>query len=223
MLKSLPEGETDKSYGKTINFRVLKIFFELLFRITYTFCMHTKKRLADMNVKSFEFAAAGRGFHVYQDIWLPYINETVKCLHELGNTYYVFAIKCIKGNMIVGHLPKEISRPTKYPLDWGAIVTATITSENCEKSPLFQGGLEIRWVTTVTMIATVRGRLLLQRYEQFVKILYAEPKDKVIVGSYLKKTNLSAVQANERVRAKKKKKNPKDDVKSKGICDMLKK
>ena len=73
------------------------------------------------------------------------------------------------------------------------------------------------------MIATVRGRLLLQRYEQFVKILYTEPKDKVIAGSYLTKTNLSAVQANERVRAKKKKKNPKDDVKSKGICDMLKK
>ena len=138
MLKSLPEGETDKSYGKTINLRVL-------FRIiTYTFCMHTKKRLADVSVKSFEFVAAVRGFHVYRDIWLPYINETVKCLHEFGNTYYVFAIKCIKGNMIVGHLPREMSRPIKYLLDRGAIVTATITSEHYRKSLLFQGGLEIR-------------------------------------------------------------------------------
>ena len=46
--------------------------------------------------------------------------------------------------MIVGHLPREISRPTKYLLDQGAIVTATITSGHYRKSPLFQSGLEIR-------------------------------------------------------------------------------
>ena len=73
--------------------------------------------------------------------------------------------------MIVGHLLREISRPTKYLLDRGAIVTATITPEHYRKSPLFQGELESRYVITVTMIATVRGHLLLQRYEQFVKTL----------------------------------------------------
>ena len=73
------------------------------------------------------------------------------------------------------------------------------------------------------MIATVCRRLLLQRYEQFFKIFYVESKDKVIVGSYLTKTNLSAVQANDRVRAKKNKKTTKDEVKSKCIRDMLKK
>ena len=92
--------------------------------------MHTEKRIADMRVKSFEFTAAVRGFHVYRDIWLPYINETLKCFHELGNAYDVFTVKCMKGNMIVGHLPREISRPTKCLLDRGAIVTATITSED---------------------------------------------------------------------------------------------
>ena len=126
-----------------------------LFRIiTYTFCMHTLKRIADLSVKSFEFTAAVRGFHVYRDIWLPYINETLICLHELGNACDVFVIKCIKGNVIVGHLAREISRPTKHLLERGAIVTATITSEHY---------------------------LLLQRYEQFVKTLYAESKDEVIL------------------------------------------
>ena len=66
--------------------------------------------------------------------------------------------------------------------------------EHSRKSLLFQDGLEIRYVITVTMIATVRGHLLLQRYEQFVKNLYAELKDEVIVGCYLTKTNLSIVQ-----------------------------
>ena len=35
------------------------------------------------------------------------------------------------------------------------------------------------------MIAAVCGHLLLQRYEQFVKTLDAEPEDEFIVGSYL--------------------------------------
>ena len=63
-----------------------------------------------------------------------------------------------------------------------------------------------------------KADLLLQRYEQFVKTFYAEPKDEVIVGSYL-----SVVQVNDGVRAKKKKKNTKDEGKSKDICDMFKK
>ena len=62
---------------------------------------------------------------------------------------------------------------------------------------------------TVTIIATVCGHLLLQRSEQFVKMLYAEPKNKVIVGSYLTNTDLAVVQANDGVRAKKKKNNTK--------------
>ena len=81
-----------------------------------------------------------------------------------------------------------------------------ITSDQYRESPLFQGRLEIRCELTVTMIATVRGHLLLQRHEQSVKTLYAEPKDKAAVSSYLTKTNLFLVQANYRVCAKKKKK-----------------
>ena len=69
----------------------------------------------------------------------------------------------------------------------------------------------------VTMIATVRTNLLLQRYVQFVKILYTEPNDQIIIGSYLLKTNLSVFQANDEVRAKKEKRNTKDEVKSKDI------
>ena len=69
----------------------------------------------------------------------------------------------------------------------------------------------------VTMIATVRTNLLLQRYVQFVKILYTERNDQIIIGSYLLKTNLSVFQANDEVRAKKKKRNTKDEVKSKDI------
>ena len=72
------------------------------------------------------------------------------------------------------------------------------------------------------MIATVRGHLLLQRYEQIVKTLYAEPKDELIVGPYLIKANLSVGQAHDGIRTKKKKKSTNDEVKGKDIRDTLK-
>ena len=107
MLQNLLKGETN-------NLGELKKNLDRLFWIsTYTFFMHTEKRIADISMKRFEFTGGVRGFHIYRDIWLRYINKTLKCLHELGNAYDVFAIKCMKGNMIVGHLPGEISKPTK--------------------------------------------------------------------------------------------------------------
>ena len=59
--------------------------------------------------------------------------------------------------------------------------------EHYRKSLLFQDGLEIRYVITVTMIAIVRGHLLLERYEQFVKNLYAEPKMTLLLAFILQK------------------------------------
>ena len=72
-----------------------------------------------------------------------------KCLHELGSAYDVFTIKCINGNMIARHLPREISRPKKILLDQWAILTATIMSEHYQKSSLFQGGFEIPRVIAI--------------------------------------------------------------------------
>ena len=124
MLQNFPEGKTDKTYDKTINLRELKKFFERLFRtITYILCMHTEKLTWVFKTLSSQL--------------LFEIDERLKCLHELGNAFDVFTIKCIKRNMIVGHLPREISWPRKYLLERGVIVTVTIKSENYLKSPLF--------------------------------------------------------------------------------------
>ena len=178
-----------------------------------------------MTEKCFQFTAAVRGFHVYRSIWKPYMEEELTCDHEYGNAFDCFAIKTEKDGRIVGHLPREISRPTKFLIDRGAKVIARITSNHYRKSPLFQGGLEVKCLVTVILPATVRGHLLLSNYEEMVKQLYTEPKEETIMGSYLTKhfpvnnTNV-ALQENER----KRKKNGKKDknVKSKDIRDMLK-
>ena len=61
----------------------------------------------------------------------------------------------------VGHLPREISKPTKFLIDRGARVTAEITSSHYRKSPLLQGGLEVLCKITVAMPETIKNHMLL--------------------------------------------------------------
>ena len=42
----------------------------------------------------------------------------------------MFAIKVCDGVKIVGYLPMEISRPTEYLLERGAVFTVELTSTN---------------------------------------------------------------------------------------------
>ena len=80
------------------------------------------------NSRSFEFTAAIRGYHVYEKFWQPELNETLVCIHERGNEFDAFSVKTVRAldNATLGHLPREISRPTKYLLDRGGTLKAVI-------------------------------------------------------------------------------------------------
>ena len=139
------------------------------------------------NSRSFEFTTAIRGHHVYQKFWQPELNETLVCIHERGNEFDAFSVKNVRAldNATVGHLPREISRPTKYLLDRGATVKAVIMCSYYRRSPFFQGGLEIPCSVTVSMPGAIRNNLLLARYKELVTELYCEPKDEIIIGNFL--------------------------------------
>ena len=139
------------------------------------------------NSRSFEFTAAIRGYHVYQKFWQPELNEGLVCIHERGNEFDAFSVKTVRAldNATVGHLPREISRPTKYLLDRGATVKAVITCSYYRRSPLFQGGLKIPCSVTVSMQGTIRNNLLLDRHRELVTELYCEPKDEIIIGNFI--------------------------------------
>ena len=82
-----------------------------------------------MAVKFFEFNSAVRGYHYFQKYWEPEANQELDCAHEADNPYDYFAIKtCTRGSngRTVGHLPMGISHPTKYILQRGAKVVATL-------------------------------------------------------------------------------------------------
>jgi len=78
--------------------------------------------MANNTNKILVFSSAVRGFHVYRDIWNPSENEDLECFFERNNMFDPFAIKtCRKEDDItVGHLPREISHPTKFLLHHGA-------------------------------------------------------------------------------------------------------
>ena len=136
------------------------------------------------------FSAAVRGFHVYSDIWEPKENEQLSCSHEKQNLFDMFAIKTCRSsdNKTVGHLPREISRATKYLFDRGAKITATLSSSHYRRSPLFQGGLEIPCSVKVCLPDNIKGDMLIGKYKEIIEKLCIEPKDEVIVGCFLKKS-----------------------------------
>ena len=132
-----------------------------------------------------EFSTAVRGFHYYKTYWIPTENECLDCSHEKENPYDYFAITCKKDGMIVGHLPMEISHPTKCLLDRGARITATLTSTSYYASPLVQGGLEIPCLLKIFMPRTVKNTQIISMYEKMIETLYQEKDGRPVVGSIL--------------------------------------
>ena len=105
------------------------------------------------------------------------------CEHEANNEFDIFAIKVMNANStIVGHLPLEMSRITKYIMDREAVVTAIITSDRYRRSPLVQGGLEVPCRIRVTLPTSVLNCRLTDRYASLHGDLYAEPTDVIGCG-----------------------------------------
>ena len=85
----------------------------------------------------------------------------------------------------MGHLPMDISRITKFILQRGARVQATVNGKHYRRSPLIQGGLEVPCLVTVTMPRSIMNHLLIAQYEKLLGELYLEPKDEEIMGTLL--------------------------------------
>ena len=130
--------------------------------------------------KTSEFSSAVRGYHHNRITWFPQQSEVLDCSHEFGNTFDMVAIKTCKSNgQIVRHLPREISRVTKFLLDRGAVVQATRSTTHYRRPPLVQGGLEIACKVSIKVPGTIKNHLLMDRYFELVRSFYTVPKIEV--------------------------------------------
>ena len=85
----------------------------------------------------------------------------------------------------MGHLPREVSRVTKFLLDRGARMSLVLLARHYRRSPLVQAGMDIACHVTVKLPGTIKNHLIMDRYQQLVLDLYTEPKDEEILGSFL--------------------------------------
>ena len=160
-----------------------------------------------MATRVVSFKSAVRGFHVYRNCWNPQENEVLNCFHESNNPFDMFAIQVCQQetNKRVGHLPMEISRITKFLINRGARIQATLTSTHYRRSPLVRGCLEIPCEITVQVTNGDHRKELLERYEILLNDLYLEPVTDDVVGCFLEvETILEAPEAQNVVTKKKK-------------------
>ena len=92
----------------------------------------------------FEFDSCIRGYHQYQEIWTPILDEILCCSRELGNRHNPFCVKVVKGQIgTVGHMPKKISSTCSMFLQLGDTITCTVAGNRRYSWDLIQGGMEI--------------------------------------------------------------------------------
>ena len=70
-------------------------------------------------MEMFAFASDVLGYRVYQDLWKPSIGEKLVAKQEFNNPMDKHAVKAVKGDETVSHLPRKFSRIAWYFLARG--------------------------------------------------------------------------------------------------------
>lgn len=139
--------------------------------------------MASSLVLNFAFPCGLRGFHVYKDVWNPKLNEKLEVIHEQNNVHDRYAIAASKKHpsrltpLTVGHLPREISRFTRYLIMHGAVVKVKVTDTKYRRSPLIQGGLEIPIEVQIQLKNSTYNQQALSKYKDLIEANYQEPVD----------------------------------------------
>ena len=111
---------------------------------------------------------AVRGYHVYQVVWIPTIGEHFVSLHESGNSSdtHAMGVYCDSSpGLLVGHLPKEISRYCYYFTLHDGKISGEVTGPR-QHSGISSGGMEI------PCLLTLSGRAShIRRIKQFIETL----------------------------------------------------
>ena len=107
---------------------------------------------------------------------MPEIGQILACDHEPNNAFDAFAIALSSENgQIIGHLPREISRATKFLMDRGARFEADVLFQRYRRSPLVQGGLEIPIKLRLSIRPSKLNERLISRYVEVYQRSYEDP------------------------------------------------
>ena len=120
--------------------------FAILYGCVYThaFPLHTRGfDITYYTMESFQIDACVRGYHHYKNVWSAVEGEMLQCVREPGNTTDFYVVAVMKGNMVVGHVPRIISSACSLFLKKQGTISSTITGLRQYSRDLPQGGLEV--------------------------------------------------------------------------------
>ena len=116
--------------------------------------------------------------------------KSCETIHEENNPHDRYAVAAIRKTVsrlrpvVVGHLPREISRFTRFIILHGATVKVKVSDTKYRRSPLIQGGLEIPVEVEVQMENSSENQQALSKYQTLVAENYREP----VNGNYVDAT-----------------------------------
>ena len=84
-----------------------------------------------------------RGHHIYKNRWTPVIGEILLCEQEWDNVEDQFAVAVVKTGVVVGHIPRKISRVCWYFLEHQGGMLCEVAGTCRYSQDLLQGGLEV--------------------------------------------------------------------------------
>ena len=80
---------------------------------------------------------------MYQAIWVAAVGEELACEREPTNSSDRYAVAVLKGGVIIGHLPRKISKMCSLFLRRGGSISCVVSGARRYSSDLPQGGLEV--------------------------------------------------------------------------------
>ena len=102
-------------------------------------------RVTSVN-KVYTFESVIRGYHIYKEIWDAEFSDELYCEIEETNQHDRHAVSLVKNGEIVGHIPRENSKISKFYIKRGGSISCQVTGKrqnnNC--------GLEIPAIYTYT-------------------------------------------------------------------------
>ena len=84
-----------------------------------------------------------RGYHIYKDIWPAPIGENLRCERESFNPADPYAVATLRGEVVVGHVPRIISAACSAFLRRGGVISCEVTGARQYSADLSQGGMEV--------------------------------------------------------------------------------
>ena len=94
-------------------------------------------------MEEFERPCCIRGYHIYQEIWMAAVGEELVCEREPHNSHDRYAVAVKRMGIIIGHLPRKLSKLCLLFLRRGGSIFCTVSGGRRYSHDLLHCSLKI--------------------------------------------------------------------------------